>query len=112
MGNDAIVGLSTHSPEQIQAAVDEPVDYIGVGPIHATPTKPGRAAVGVDLVRYAAAHCNRPFFAIGGLDPANVGEVVAAGGRAVSVLRWVSQARDPQSAAREMSAALASGGGH
>ena len=112
MGDDAIVGLSTHSPEQIQAAADEPVDYIGVGPIHATPTKPGRAAVGVELVRYAASHSKRPFFAIGGIDPANVGEVLAAGGRAVSVLSWVSRARDPQTAAREMSAALGSGGGH
>jgi thiamine-phosphate pyrophosphorylase len=112
IGDDAIVGLSTHSPEQIQAAANEPVDYIGVGPIHATPTKPGRPAVGVELVRYAATHCSRPFFAIGGLDPANVGEVVAAGGRAVSVLRWVSQAHDPRAAAREMAAALALGGGH
>lgn len=112
VGDDAIVGLSTHSPEQIQSAETEAVDYVGVGPIHATPTKPGRPAVGAELVRYAAVHCSRPFFAIGGLEPANVSEVVAAGGRAVSVLRWVTQARDPQAAAREMVDALSSGGGH
>ena len=111
LGQAAIVGLSTHSPEQINAAEREPVDYIGVGPIHATPTKPGRPAVGAALVGYAAAHCSRPFFAIGGLEPSNVAEVLAAGGRAVSVLRWISQAGDPQAAAREMIAALASGGG-
>lgn len=111
VGLDAIVGLSTHSPAQIQASEAEPVDYIGVGPIHATPTKPGRPAVGAELVRFAAAHCSRPFFAIGGIDPKNVGELVAAGGRAVSVLRWVSHARDPQAAAREMVDALSSGAG-
>lgn len=111
IGGDAIVGLSTHSMEQIHAAEAEPVDYIGVGPIHATPTKPGRPAVGADLVRYASANCSRPFFAIGGLDPKNVGAVVEAGGRSVSVLRWVSLARDPKAAAREMVDALSSGAG-
>jgi thiamine-phosphate pyrophosphorylase len=111
VGPGAIIGLSTHSPEQIDAAEREPADYIGVGPIHATPTKPGRPAVGPALVRYAAAHYSRPFFAIGGLEPSNVAEVVAAGGRSVSVLRWISQAHDPQSAARAMVAALDSGGG-
>lgn len=109
IGPEAIVGLSTHSPEQIDNAEGEPVDYIGVGPIHATPTKPGRSAVGTALVRYAAAHCTRPFFAIGGLEPSNVADVVAAGGRGVSVLRWISQARDPRAAALEMIAALPSG---
>jgi thiamine-phosphate pyrophosphorylase len=111
LGPGAIIGLSTHSPEQIDAAEREPVDYIGVGPIHETPTKPGRAAVGSALVRYAAAHCSRPFFAIGGLEPSNVAAVIDAGGRAVSILRYVSKARDPQAAAREIVAAITSGGG-
>ena len=110
LGHKAIIGLSTHSPEQIDAAEREPVDYIGVGPIHATPTKPGRPAVGSELIRYASAHCSRPFFAIGGLEPSNVADVTAAGGRAVSVLRYVSRARDPRTAAREIVAALSSGG--
>ena len=56
LGRDRLVGLSTHSPTQIDAAAGAPVDYIGVGPVHETPTKPGRPAVGLDLVRYAAAH--------------------------------------------------------
>ena len=70
-------------------------DYLGVGPIHETPTKPGREAVGTELVRYAAAHAVVPFFAIGGLDPTNVGEAVRAGARGVSVLRWVTRSDDP-----------------
>jgi len=111
LGPGAIIGLSTHSPEQVDAAEREPVDYIGVGPIHATPTKPGRPAVGCELVRYAAAHCSRSYFAIGGLEPSNVADVIAAGGHAVSVLRFVSKAHDPRAAARAIVAALSSSGG-
>ncbi|HEV2038097.1 MAG TPA: thiamine phosphate synthase [Candidatus Eremiobacteraceae bacterium] len=101
-GEDLIVGLSTHAPEQIEAAASLPVDYIGVGPIHQTPTKQGRPPVGVQLARYAAARSPHPFFAIGGLDPGNVVDVVQAGARAVSVLRWIAQADDPKTAAREL----------
>ena len=67
VGPECLVGLSTHSPAQIDAAGAQDVDYIGVGPVHATPTKPGRAAVGLALVKYAAAHARVPFFAIGGI---------------------------------------------
>ena len=76
VGTERIVGRSTHTPEQIAAA--GAADYIAVGPVHATPTKPGRPAVGLELVRHAAAHAPDPWFAIGGIDPGNVGEVVAA----------------------------------
>jgi thiamine-phosphate pyrophosphorylase len=72
VGPDVLVGLSTHSPAQIDATDASVVDYIGVGPIHETPTKPGRPAVGVELIRYAAAHSPVPFFAIGGLDMGNL----------------------------------------
>ncbi len=101
-GKEFIIGLSTHSTQQIDAACDLPVDYIGVGPIHETPTKQGRPAVGVSLVRYAASHARVPFFAIGGLDPANVVEVINAGGERVSILRWIAQANDPKSAALQL----------
>jgi len=101
-GEKFIVGLSTHSPEQIEEAASLAPDYIGVGPIHETPTKEGRKAVGVQLVSYASQHAAQPFFAIGGLDPSNVAEVVRAGARGVSVLRWVGQAVDPIAAAREL----------
>jgi thiamine-phosphate pyrophosphorylase len=105
LGPDRIVGLSTHAPGQIAASHD--ADYIAVGPVHATPTKPGRPAVGLDLVRHAAAHAPDPWFAIGGIDPANVGAVVAAGARRVVVVRALTQAHDPEGAARALRAAVA-----
>ncbi len=72
IGADRLLGLSTHSPAQVEAAGAAGVDYIGVGPVHETPTKPGRRAVGLDLVRYAAQHATVPFFAIGGIERVNV----------------------------------------
>ena len=82
VGPEMLIGLSTHAPAEIDAADPALVDYIGVGPVHETPTKPGRPAVGLELVRYAAANARVPFFAIGGLDAANVGEVIERGRRA------------------------------
>ncbi len=81
VGPDMLIGLSTHAPAEIDAVDAALVDYIGVGPVHATPTKPGRPAVGLELVRYAAAHAPVPFFAIGGLDARNLGEAIDAGAR-------------------------------
>jgi len=88
--------LSTHSQEQIDAAQSLPVDYIGVGPVHETPTKIGRAAVGLRLIGYAAAHSAVPFFAIGGVDERTIGAMRAAGARRVSVLRALTQAENPE----------------
>lgn len=102
-----LVGLSTHSAPQIDRAVDQGADYIGVGPVHATPTKEGRSAVGCELVRYAAEHASMPFFAIGGLDPSNVQAVIEAGGTRVSVLRWVSASPRPAQAARAVLESIA-----
>lgn len=102
LGPDRIIGLSTHARKEIDAAREAPADYIGVGPVHETPTKPGRPAVGLDLVRYAAAHAAQPFFAIGGIEPANVDEVFEAGAHGVSVHRYITQSPDPQRAAREI----------
>ncbi len=78
-------------------------DYIAVGPVHATPTKEGRPAVGLELVRYAAANARLPWFAIGGIDRANVDEVVAAGATRVAVVRAIVAADDPEAAARRAS---------
>jgi thiamine-phosphate pyrophosphorylase len=97
VGPERLVGLSTHSAPQIDAA--EGVDYIGVGPVWATPTKPGYAPVGLELVRYAAAHARQPFFAIGGINPANAAEVFAAGARRIAVVRAIGEADDPRAAA-------------
>jgi thiamine-phosphate pyrophosphorylase len=104
LGPDRLIGSSTHTREQIDAATD--VDYIGVGPVHATPTKPGRPAVGVALVAYAASRAGLPFFAIGGLDETNVAEVVRAGALRIAVVRAIADARDPAQAARRLRAAL------
>jgi thiamine-phosphate pyrophosphorylase len=112
VGPDVLVGLSTHAPAEIDRAGAWPaderagVDYIGVGPVHETPTKPGRAAVGLALVRYAAAHASVPFFAIGGIDATNVGAVLGAGARSVCVLRAITEAQDARRAARALRAAL------
>jgi thiamine-phosphate pyrophosphorylase len=111
VGEDLLVGLSTHAPAEIDAAMasdgGQPlVDYIGVGPVHATPTKPGRPAVGLELVRYAAAHAQRPFFAIGGIDADNIHEVLDAGATRVAVVRAIAVAEDPEAAARALRAGL------
>jgi thiamine-phosphate pyrophosphorylase len=106
VGPDAIVGLSTHSREQIEAAGDEPVDYISVGPIWETPTKEGRPATGLELIRTAAEIAGVPWFAIGGIDPANVGEVVAAGAERICVVRAIRDAADPRSAAGQLFGAV------
>jgi thiamine-phosphate pyrophosphorylase len=107
VGDERIVGLSTHSPEQLAAA--RGVDYVAVGPVHATPTKPGRPAVGLELVRHAAAHASVPFFAIGGIDAANVDEVMAAGAARIAVVRAIVEAADPAAATRRLRAAVDAG---
>jgi thiamine-phosphate pyrophosphorylase len=104
VGRERIVGLSTHTPAQVDAAGD--ADYIGVGPVHETPTKPGRRAVGLDLIAYAAAHATVPFFAIGGIDERTVGRVVAAGARRVAVVRALVDCADPETGARRLLSAL------
>lgn len=106
VGPERLVGLSTHSPAQIDAAGIADVDYIGVGPVFATPTKPGRPAVGHALVEYAATNASVPFFAIGGIDGSNVGTVHAAGASRVAVVRALTEAADPSVAARALKAAL------
>ncbi len=106
VGAERIVGLSTHSPIQIDSALAADVNYIGVGPVHATPTKPGRPAVGTALVAYAAAHARIPFFAIGGIDDFNVGAVLEAGAERVAVVRALTRASDPERAARVLRAKL------
>jgi thiamine-phosphate pyrophosphorylase len=111
VGADMLVGLSTHAPEEIDAVDPAIVDYIGVGPVHETPTKEGRPAVGLELVRYAAEHARVPFFAIGGLDTTNAGEAIAAGAERVAVLRAIAAAEDPEAAARELHGLLAPGSG-
>jgi thiamine-phosphate pyrophosphorylase len=106
VGPDGIIGLSTHSREQIEAAADAPVDYISVGPIWETPTKEGRPATGLELIRTAAELARRPWFAIGGIDPGNVGEVVDAGAERICVVRAIRDAPDPRAASSELFSAV------
>ncbi|HKU32072.1 MAG TPA: thiamine phosphate synthase [Arthrobacter sp.] len=117
-----VIGLSTHSPEQIDAAIAASpgrsgLDYFCVGPVWATPTKPGRTAVGLELLKYAADAVKKadeetvggvvlPWFAIGGIDLGNVDAVVEAGASRIVVVRAITEATDPTAAAQSLLAAL------
>jgi len=106
LGPGAIVGLSTHSPAQMEASRDEAVDYVSAGPVVPTPTKPGRPGTGIDYLRYAATHARRPVFITGGVTPASVVDLVRAGGRRFVVVRWLTEADDPEARARKLRQAL------
>jgi thiamine-phosphate pyrophosphorylase len=107
LGSDAIIGLSTHSEEQLAAAAEAPVDYVSVGPVWETPTKQGRPAVGLELISHAAASAPHPFFAIGGIDSSNASAVIDAGARRLCVVRALRDAENPAAAAEELRAAFA-----
>jgi len=107
VGERLLIGLSTHTPEQFDAALGSEADQLSVGPVWETPTKPGRPAAGLDFVRHAAARGGeRPWFAIGGIGGGNIGEVVEAGARRVVVVRAIRDADDPEGAARRLRGAL------
>ncbi|MTE18661.1 thiamine phosphate synthase [Streptomyces sp. TRM43335] len=110
LGDDILIGRSTHSETEVDAALTEPgVDYFCTGPCWPTPTKPGRPAPGLPLVRYAAARApRRPWFAIGGIDTSNLDEVLRAGARRVVVVRAITEADDPEAAAAELAERLRS----
>lgn len=110
VGPEMIVGLSTHSEAELAASAERPVDYVSVGPIWETPTKPGRPGTGLAYVEHAAAHSPHPFFVTGGIDPSNAPEVVAAGARRIVAVRAIRDAADPAAAAAGLRAALASVG--
>ena len=107
VGPDRIVGRSTHAPAQGAAAAGDPdVDYLSIGPVHATPTKPGRVPTGLDYVRWAAGNVGKPWFAIGGLNKDNVHEVTLRGASRIVVVRAITDADDPEAAARALRDAL------
>ncbi|WP_082057068.1 thiamine phosphate synthase [Psychromicrobium lacuslunae] len=104
---EVLAGLSCHNPAQVELAQHSPVDYFCVGPLWATPTKPGRDAVGLELVEFAASqHSVKPWFAIGGIDETNIRSVLAAGASRVVVVRAITEASDPQAAAAELKRAI------
>ena len=105
----ALIGRSTNSTEQVDQAIADPdVDYFSVGPIFATPSKPDGEPVGLSLVRYAARRAPvakmaaKPWFAAGGINGSNLDDVIEAGARRICVVRAITQASDPQQAAREL----------
>ena len=106
VGRGVILGLSTHTPEQVDAALESPADYLGVGPVYETATKPGVPPAGEGLVRHAAARATKPFFAIGGIDAVNAARVAAAGATRIAVVRAIRDASDPEAAARALLEAL------
>ncbi|MEV0846852.1 thiamine phosphate synthase [Streptomyces sp. NPDC049954] len=108
LGPDVLIGRSTHSEaEAAAAAVQDGADYFCTGPCWPTPTKPGRPAPGLSLVRYAASlGTTRPWFAIGGIDAGNLDEVLDAGARRVVVVRALTEAEDPGTAARHFARRL------
>ena len=113
VGDEMLIGLSTHGPEQFADAAAE-ADYLSVGPVHATPTKPGRPATGLELVRFAAAREAageeaRPWFAIGGIDDETLPAAVEAGASRIVVVRAVTEADDAAAAVEMLRKGLASG---
>jgi len=95
LGSQRIIGRSTTSPDEMRRALEEGADYLGVGPVHETPTKAGKAASGLEYVRYAAENSPVPWFAIGGINTENVNAVIGAGAQRVSVVRAIMEAPDP-----------------
>jgi len=95
LGPGRIIGRSTTNQEEMRQAIQEGADYIGVGPVYETPTKPGKSAAGLDYVRYAVENCEIPWFAIGGIDINNLEEVLRAGAERIAVVRSVMEAEQP-----------------
>ena len=106
LGPDAVVGLSTRNPAQLDAAAGEPVDYVSTGPVNWTPTHPGRPATGLGYLTYAAEHSVRPFYVTGGASPETVPAMVEAGATRFVVVRYVCEADDPEKAARRLADAI------
>jgi len=102
LGPDKLVGRSTTCPQEMERAIQEQADYIGVGPIYKTPTKAGKTAVGHEYIRYADQHAPMPWYAIGGIDEHNLADVIAAGARRVAVVRAIMDATAPTSVVQQM----------
>lgn len=110
LGPDVVIGRSTHSQADVERALRERddglADYIAVGPVHPTPTKPGRPGTGLELVELASSVASMPWFAIGGIDTSNLDTVVAAGATRIVVVRAITLADDPAGAVRALRARL------
>lgn len=106
LGPEGIVGLSTHAPGELAASAGEDVDYVSIGPVEATPTKPGRPGTGIDYVRLAAGAVAVPWFVTGGVTPGKIANLVSAGARRFVVVRWLTESDHPEAAARQLLTAI------
>lgn len=106
LGPQAIVGLSTHADQEFDAGLSEPVSYLSAGPIVATPTKAGRPGTGVEYAVRAQARSSLPVFVTGGVTDLNIGGLVAAGLRHFVVVRYLTEASEPEKSARALREAL------
>ena len=106
LGDEILVGRSTHAPEELEAALSEPVDYLSAGPVEATPTKPGRQGTGLDYLRFASQRSTLPVFVTGGVAPERIAPLVAAGAGHFVVVRYIADAPDPHAAARALRQAI------
>ena len=102
LGPEAVVGLSTHSTSEFDGALDQTATYFSAGPIVATPTKPGREGTGISYAIASQARSDRPVFVTGGVNAQNVAELVGAGLRHFVVVRALTEASDPEAAARRI----------
>jgi thiamine-phosphate pyrophosphorylase len=109
LGPDALIGVSTHDLAQLRQAVLDGASYVGVGPTFSSSTKDFAELAGLDYIRAASTTTSMPTFAIGGINVANIGEVVAAGGRRVAVSQAILRAESPRAAASELRRRLVSG---
>jgi|SRR5947209_2666813 len=107
LGPDAIVGLSTHAPNELDDALEEPlVDYLSAGPVTQTPTKPGRPGTGLRYLTYVVERAKTPWFVTGGVTPESLPLMAAAGARRFVVVRYLTEAEDPTGAAKSLRAAI------
>ncbi|MGH9120662.1 MAG: thiamine phosphate synthase [Acidimicrobiales bacterium] len=106
VGSEVLVGLSTHGPASLSAALGEPVDYLSAGPVVPTPTKPGRPWTGLGYLSTVASSSRLPWFVTGGVTPDGVPALAAAGARRFVVVRWLTEAADPESHARQLRVAI------
>lgn len=106
LGANAIIGVSTHAPEQAMKAVEDGADYIGMGPVFETPTKEGRIPVGLEYVKWVSENIHIPAFAIGGIDEKNFEQVLDSGAKRIAVVRAIINSSNPQKAAKRFAEKL------
>lgn len=106
LGNEVIIGISTHAPEQAQKAINDGADYIGVGPVFETPTKPGKKSVGLEYVNWASKNVTIPWYAIGGINAENLSEVLANGATRVAVVRAIINDDSPETQSKVFASKL------